>query len=709
MTLMRVLTRVGGGALLLAAGMTAEVKPTAPAQAPAAAAQNDVLQGHRLAFAGKGPEAIKAYQSALRRKPDLLEAWINGAVVWDSIGEPAKAAAWYRRTLKESPESHAVRAELGELELRRGRLGEARAELDKALAARPADPLALVARGRVALALNRPAAAETFLLRAVEVAPKLPIAWFWLGHVREEAGEHAKAIAAFDRAASADSYFTAARFRLARSLSRVNRVHEALAELDKLLSNDPQHEDYLRLAAALRPRLKDSPRAAPRPTPEPVWRPPAHAASPAQVAAPLPPSARVPVMRVGVGTTGMGRPLDWRGLWLEAPLGFEAYEGPRRVARAAPGQRLELRLAPGKKPTMELADADGLIAGRSRGALIIKPLGREPLWVREKWPGAPGRTRGLERRLRGALEVSFYKQGFKLVNVVDLESYTHGVLSAEMPINSPMEALKAQAVLARTHALYIRQGTPRHREDAYELCDGQHCQVYSGVKAETERSRAVVEGTRGRIVTWNGRPVSVLYSSNCGGHAQASGEISGWGATPYLQGRPDAPVEAGSPWSPWELRQWLRTTPPAFCAPSAYIHPSHFRWARVITASELETRLDRSLKTGTLKWIQPLRRAKSGHLNGVEVRGSKASKRVESEIRIRGLFGPGSQRSSLFIIDAEYDVRGRPARYVFYGGGWGHAVGLCQSGAMGRALKGQSFAEILRSYYTGVEIGSLRY
>ena len=139
------------------------------------------------------------------------------------------------------------------------------------------------------------------------------------------------------------------------------------------------------------------------------------------------------------------------------------------------------------------------------------------------------------------------------------------------------------------------------------------------------------------------------------------------------------------------------------------VRPAHFRWARVIGAGELESRLDRTLSVGRLSWVQPLRRARSGHLNSVEVRGSKGKRLVENEIKIRGLFGPGSQRSSLFILDAEYDARGKPLRYVFYGGGWGHAVGFCQSGAMGRALKGATFAEILRSYYTGVEIGSLRY
>lgn len=709
MTLMRALTRGGGAALLAAAGLTAEVKIIAPAQSPSAAAQNEVIEGHRLAFAGKAPEAIRAYQAALRRKPNLLEAWINGAVVWDSLGEPGKAADWYRRALRESPETPGVRAELGELELRRGRLGEARSELDKALSAAPADPLALIARGRTALALGRPGDAEIFLLRAVSVAPKLPIAWYWLGSVREEAGEYAKAIAAFDRAASADSYFGEARYRLARVLSRVGRIHEALSELDRILDKDPQNEEYLRLAASLRPRLKDSPHAAPRPLPVPVWTPPAHAAAPAYVPTSIPITGRVPILRVGIGTTAMGAPIDWRGLWLEAPGGFEVMEGKRRVAVAGGSERFELRISAGKNPSMEIADPDGLRTARSRGILIIRTRNREPLWVREKWNGTPGRFRGLERRLRGELEVSLYKHGVKLVNLIDLESYTHGVLSAEMPIDSPMEALKAQAVLARTHSLYIQQGTPRHRADGYELCDGEHCQVYAGVKAESGRSRAVVEGTHGRIVTSSGRPVSVLYSSNCGGHAQSSGEISGWGATPYFIGRPDAPGEAASIWSPWELRRWLRTTPPAYCAPSAHVHPSHFRWARVISAAELEARLDRGLGTGKLKWIQPLRRAHSGHLNGVEVRGSKATRRIDSETRIRNLLGPGSQRSSLFIMDAEYDIRGRPIRYIFYGGGWGHGVGFCQSGAIGRALQGQSYAEILRSYYTGVEIGSLRY
>lgn len=708
MTLVRALAHTGVAGLLVVSALTGEEKSLSPAQAPASA-QTDVLAGHKQYFAGRPADAIKSYQAALRREPEQHEAWLNGAVVWDGLGEPEKAAAWYRRALKAKPGDAPVQAALGELELRRGRLTEAKAELDKALALAPADPLALVARGRTSLAMNRKDEAIGLLKKAAEPSTASPIASFWLGNALEEAGRHEEATAAFDRAARADSFFTGARYRLARSLARVGRVREALDELAKLLDADPAHEDYKRLEAALRPRLKDSPRQTPRPAPPAAWTPPARAADPAVLVAPLPPTGRVPVLRVGVGTTALGKAVDWRGVWVEGSEGFELTEAAsgRLIVRGPAAERWELRPTPGKTPGVEALGPNTSL--RIRGAVTLKPAGRGVLWLKEKWPGTPGRYRGLERRLRGVVELTPYKQGLKAVNVVDLESYTHGVLSAEMPVDSPMEALKAQAVLARTHALYMRGVTSRHKGDGYELCDGTHCQVYSGVRAESARSRAVVEGTRGRIVTYEGRPTNVLYSANCGGHAQGAGEISGWGSLPYFIGRPDAPAEAGSPWSPWELRQWLRTSPPAFCATSQFTHPSHYRWARVIGVPELETRLDRSLGIGRLQWVQPLRRAKSGHLNSIEVRGSKAKRLVENEIKIRNLFGPGSQRSSLFILDAEYDAKGKPQRYVFYGGGWGHAVGFCQSGAMGRALKGATFAEILRSYYTGVEIGSLRY
>jgi peptidoglycan hydrolase-like amidase len=295
------------------------------------------------------------------------------------------------------------------------------------------------------------------------------------------------------------------------------------------------------------------------------------------------------------------------------------------------------------------------------------------------------------------------------VDVVDLESYTHGVLSAEMPIASPMEALKAQAVLARTHALFILRARQRHAEDGYHLCDGQHCQVYLGVGSETPRSRSVVDATRGRIATSRGRVANVVYSANCGGHTQGSGELKGWGGVSHFSGGPDAPGAVPLPSSPWGLRLWLRSRPPSYCSLAAGVLPSHFRWTRAIPAQDLEKRLNRLAPIGALQAVVPLRRSASGHLNSVLVRGSRESMIIDTEMGIRSLLGIGSQRSSLFVLDTEYGPDGRPALFLFHGGGWGHGVGLCQAGAMGRAERGRSYVDILAAYYRGIEIGDLRY
>jgi SpoIID/LytB domain protein len=252
----------------------------------------------------------------------------------------------------------------------------------------------------------------------------------------------------------------------------------------------------------------------------------------------------------------------------------------------------------------------------------------------------------------------------------------------------------------------------RHLRHGYHVCDEQHCQVYQGVAAETERSRAVVEATRGRVLAYRGRVAHVLYSSNCGGHTQSGSEVSGWGDVAYWQGSRDAdPGAPPAPRSPWELRWRLRETPPAFCiaAPSGHVHPSHYRWTRLLDARALEERINRKEMVGRLKGIRPLRRSASGHLNAVMILGSRRKVLLTKELRIRNLLGVGSLRSALFSLETEDGPDGRPSRFILHGGGWGHGVGMCQSGAMGRAEQGQLYDEILRAYYPGVELGRLPY
>lgn len=332
----------------------------------------------------------------------------------------------------------------------------------------------------------------------------------------------------------------------------------------------------------------------------------------------------------------------------------------------------------------------------------------------------------LGRSLRGALEVALYnhRKDLRLVNIVNLEDYTQGVVGAEMPANSPLEALKAQALIARTHALFIVNVSKRHRHEGYDVCDGQHCQVYAGLHSETERTRAAVAATRGRIGTYKGQLAHLIYSSNCGGSTQ-SGDDIGWGNVSYWGRASDTPEPVAPPASPTELRRYLSTWPDAYCKPSSYVHPSHSRWSRVVAAKDLEERINRKHKIGRLKGLRVLRRAPTGNVEALLALGSKRNAKLTDEFDIRGLLGVGSLRSTLFVMDVEYRAEPAPAKgkkgakkappvlvpdsFVFRGGGWGHAVGLCQSGAIGRAEAGQDYETIVKSYFTGVALESLPY
>jgi SpoIID/LytB domain protein len=91
------------------------------------------------------------------------------------------------------------------------------------------------------------------------------------------------------------------------------------------------------------------------------------------------------------------------------------------------------------------------------------------------------------------------------------------------------------------------------------------------------------------------------------------------------------------------------------------------------------------------------------------VEGSRRRVVVDEEMAIRGLLGVGSLRSTLFVMETDYGPTGRPVALAVTGGGWGHGVGLCQSGAMGRAEAGETYAEIIKSYFKGTEFKRLDY
>src|SRR5680860_472590 len=150
------------------------------------------------------------------------------------------------------------------------------------------------------------------------------------------------------------------------------------------------------------------------------------------------------------------------------------------------------------------------------------------------------------RRYRGALRLSATPAGIEIVNVLDVESYLRGVVPAEMAASWPLEALKAQAVAARSYTLTSLEPSAR-----YDLCATDACQVYRGVAAEHPRSDAAVAATAGIVVTYAGAAARTYYHADSGGIVASSAEV--WGSwTPYLVARTDA--AADTPHRSWQVR-----------------------------------------------------------------------------------------------------------------------------------------------------------
>jgi stage II sporulation protein D len=302
-----------------------------------------------------------------------------------------------------------------------------------------------------------------------------------------------------------------------------------------------------------------------------------------------------------------------------------------------------------------------------------------------------------DRSYRGEMELSVERGIIKIVNVLSLEEYLYGVVPAEMPTNWPQEALKAQAVAARSESI-AKLG--RHRSDGFDLCAEVHCQVYSGVEKETELGNMAVDSTRGMILEYGSKAVDAIYSSNCGGHTQDN--IFG-NAEPvaYFTGVEDMDENHKMvfPLSPFEMESWLKDPPPGiYCNIPEYSRFSNFRWVRIYSAQQLRQMIDNFSGVGELKKIIVLKRNPSGHVDKLKVVGSESSCVIEKESNIRKVLG--NLRSSMFKVEAKYDKDLIVKEFIFYGGGWGHGVGMCQAGSCGMAGTGKTYQEILQHYFS---------
>lgn len=265
------------------------------------------------------------------------------------------------------------------------------------------------------------------------------------------------------------------------------------------------------------------------------------------------------------------------------------------------------------------------------------------------------------------------KNGFTIINNVQVEDYLYGVVPKEMPPNWPVEALQAQSVAARTFALKNRK---RHSTEGFDLCSTSHCQVYEGMAAETRTTTDAVNHTRGEVLFYKGNVIDALFHTDSGGMTESSENV--WGSSvPYLHAVTEVQMQ---------------TQP----------------WSRTISVESFVRSVEQDGRSllGTLKEIRlsPLTvgkgsgdRTPSGRVRSAEFVGTKG-RVVLSGNELRSMF---SLPSTLF------SVRFDRAEVVISGYGSGHGLGLSQWGAKAFADKTKSYKEILFHYYTGVTLEKL--
>ena len=278
------------------------------------------------------------------------------------------------------------------------------------------------------------------------------------------------------------------------------------------------------------------------------------------------------------------------------------------------------------------------------------------------------------KRFRGEMVITAEKGKLKFMNIVHLESYLRGVIAAEMPHESAMDALKAQAVTSRTFSLKVRE---RYKSKGYDLDDTSMSQMYSGVEAEHSETDAAVSETAGMVLKRSGELIMADFYDDCGGvTSPGDGEAD---FPPAVLDGPDDKKD--------------------FCANGNY-----HQWKVELKASEISkliSRKDRK-KIGDVRSFEIVARDISGRATKVAINGEEGSIEMRAA-DFRGLVGYDRLKSTLMkVTSAEETIR-------IEGRGYGHGHGLCQAGAMGMATAPYNvkWRDILKHYFPGVEIVQL--
>ena len=345
----------------------------------------------------------------------------------------------------------------------------------------------------------------------------------------------------------------------------------------------------------------------------------------------------------------------------------------------APGKgRLNVTDARGRS----VASVDAPVRLDSRGAIEVSNVDIG-FWKEQK-------TR---RAYSGRLIIEVGPEGLDLVEALSLDDYVKGVLPAEMPAVWPVEALKAQAVAARTDV--VGKLGDRHSLEGFDFCGTEHCRAYKGHGGRHPSTDEAARATAGQILISNNRVISTVFSSNCGGATENNDSV--WSGPPNAALRGVSDVPGGASPRSRGAAGWLLRPPKAYCSGDK----EYFRWRRTFSAQEVTRLLDSRYGTGRVTDIMLGERGVSGRLKSIRVIGAKKTVTIGKELAIRRAFD--GLPSALFMLDVDRGSSG-PRSYTLIGGGRGHGVGLCQHGARGMAAAGIAYTDIINHYYSGARL-----
>jgi stage II sporulation protein D len=294
---------------------------------------------------------------------------------------------------------------------------------------------------------------------------------------------------------------------------------------------------------------------------------------------------------------------------------------------------------------------------------------------------------------RGTMAFYGDRAGVLSVNVLKIDDYLLGVVPLEIGTRAEADsaAVQAQAVTARSYA-YVHLGA--RAGEPYDVTSGVEDQVYGGVAAETAVSSQAVESTRTLVIKYNGRIVNAPYHSTCGGSTAAASEVWRSDDEPYLQ-----PVSDRIPGTD---RYYCDEAP-------------RFRWTRTIAGSQLNAALARYLasytavpgkKPGIARSVTVASRTPSGRVGTLIITTTRGNFVLRGNDTRYVLRQPGGEilNSTAFSVSETRTSDGSIGTLTIRGNGYGHGVGMCQAGAIGRARAGQDFRTILHTYYPGTTV-----